>query len=318
MRPVSLPEIAYGATSVRPHWSDLPLTVRAAIDDRLGSPVATATTAGGGFTRAFASVVETTTGERAFLKAAPLHDPNSDAYAREATVTSTLPIEVRAPRPRWTLVTEGYFVLCLEAIDGQVPALPWKPEDLRATLSAWHRSAAALQNPPRDLRLPPLDHLVRTELSHWSEIFARRAPLPPSPPWVPARLETLAALEQRLPDLVKGPGMLHGDLRIDNTLIDAYGEAWLCDWTWPATGQPWFDAVTLLITAYASGLDTDRLLEPWDAPPEGIDGALAAMSGYWLTRAASGPSSASPHSRQHQRFSGRQALAWLAERRGWS
>jgi hypothetical protein len=76
--------------------------------------------------------------------------------------------------------------------------------------------------------------------------------------------------------------------------------------------------VTLLVTAYASGLDVDAALEPWQPPEDGVDGALAALGGYWLTRAASGPSSASPHSRQHQRFSGEQALAWLAERRGWA
>jgi hypothetical protein len=75
--------------------------------------------------------------------------------------------------------------------------------------------------------------------------------------------------------------------------------------------------VTLLVTAYASGLDADALLAPWGAPAAGVDGALAALSGYWLVRAASGPTSASPHSRQHHRFSGTQALAWLAERRGW-
>ena len=321
MRAVSLPAVAYGATAVRPDWWDLPTALREAISARLGAPVTGAISAGGGFTRAFAALLTTATGDRAFVKAAPLAEPTADWYAREAAITAALPEQVPAARPRWTLVAEGHFVLCLDAVAGHVPALPWAPGDLTAALKAWETSAAALNRPADELLsigLPRLGDIVRDELSWWSEIEAGRAPLPPAPEWVPDHLGELAALEKKLPELVAGPGMLHGDLRVDNVLIDGYGEAWLCDWTWPCLGAPWFDTVTLLVTAYASGLDADAALAPWQAPAEGIDGALAAMGGYWLTRAAGGPSSASPHSRQHQSFSGQQALAWLADRRGWT
>jgi hypothetical protein len=40
MRPVSLPPIGYGATAVRPGWSDLPGPVRAAISARLAFDLA--------------------------------------------------------------------------------------------------------------------------------------------------------------------------------------------------------------------------------------------------------------------------------------
>lgn len=321
MRTVSLPEVAYGVTAVRPGWLELPQPVRAAIEARLGAPVDNATSAGGGFTRAFAAVLSTAAGDRAFVKAAPVTDPTADWYAREATVTAALPVEVPAARPRWTMVAHGWFVLCLEAVDGHVPELPWAPAELDAAVAAWAVSAAALAEPPAELYtigLPPLPEILRAEMSWWSEIAHDREPLPPVPAWVPARVAELAALEHALPALAAGPGMLHGDLRVDNVLIDRSGAARLCDWTWPCLGAPWFDAVTLLISAYASGLDADALLESWPAPPGGIDGALAALGGYWLVRAAAVPSSASPHSRQHQRFSGTQALAWLAARRGWA
>lgn len=321
MRAISLPEVAYGATAVRPDWDDLPAALREAIGARLGAPITAVSSAGGGFTRAFAAVVTTARGDRAFVKAAALAEPIADWYAREAAITSALPPEVPAARPRWTLVAADHLALCLEAIDGHVPTLPWTPAALSAALRAWQASATALSRPSAELLrlgLPRLSEIVRDELSWWSEIAAGRAPLPPAPAWVPARLSELAALEQNLPELVAGPGMLHGDLRVDNIILDRYGEARICDWTWPCLGAPWFDTVTLLVTAYASGLDVDAALAPWHAPRAGVDGALAALGGYWLTRAAGGPSSASPHSRQHQRFSGQQALAWLAERRGWA
>jgi hypothetical protein len=337
MREVALPDVPYDSTAVRPNWSDLPAALRTAIARRLGAPVVRATSAGGGFTRAFAAVLTTDTGGRVFVKAAPARDPVAEWYAREHAITAALPAGVRAARPRWTLSEAGYFVLCLDAVDGRTPSLPWSRTDLNAALAAWSTAASALATPPPELSaatprptagapsappstgLPALPEIVRDHLSWWSGIATGHVPPPPDlPPWLPGRLPELAALERALPDLVAGPGMLHGDLRIDNVLIDAQGDAWLCDWTWPCLGAPWFDTVTLLVSAYASGLDVDRLLMPWSAPAAGVDGVLAAMSGYWLVQAAGPPSSASPHSGQHHRFSGTQALAWLAERRGWA
>ncbi|MCM4080580.1 phosphotransferase family protein [Paractinoplanes hotanensis] len=322
MRTISLPDVPYGSTAVRPGWSDLPESLREAVAARLDGPVVTVKPAGGGFTRAFAALVTTADGVTGFVKAAPRPDPTSDWYAREAFITSRLPAAVAAPRPLWTMVESDHFVLCLEPVDGHVPALPWSQPELRAALSAWSTAAEALAVPSRDLLeagVPALADIVRGEMSWWTEIAAGREPMPRTAHGTvaPTRLAHLARLEQELPALVAGDALMHGDLRVDNVLIDRAGHALLCDWTWPCLGAPWFDTVTLLVTAFASGLDADGYLANWNAPAEGVDGALAALAGYWLVRADGGPSSASPHSRQHQRFSGEQALAWLADRRGW-
>jgi hypothetical protein len=299
-----LPEVPYGATAVRPNWPDLPESVREAISVRLGGPVVAARSAGGGFTRAFAAVVEIKGGSRAFIKAAPLREPISQWYARESSITAALPPVVAAARPRWTMTHSDYFVLCLDCVDGVVPSLPWAPHELEAAVAAWTTAASALANPPL-AGLPRLSDIVSREMSVWATGTLRSD-----------HLSELVALERLLPDAVTGTGMLHGDLRIDNVLIDRSGKAWICDWTWPCLGAPWFDTVTLLVSAYASGAEVNHFLA--GVPAEGIDAALAGLSGYWLARASGPPSNASPHSRQHQAYSGRAALSWLAARRGWS
>ncbi|MDG4764830.1 phosphotransferase [Solwaraspora sp. WMMD406] len=358
-----MPDIRYDATAVRPTWADLPADLRTAISGRLGSPVNWATSTGGGFTRGFAGVLTTKAGDRVFVKAASLVEQRhlSDWYAREAALTAELPPGVPVARPRWTLTTAGYFVLCLDAIDGRIPALPWVDAELNAALAAWSRTAEALRRPPDGLTaigLPRLADLARADLAWWQEIAAGREPVPPAlvgratnaaaKPTVAAdttaggpavrgtaadgrlaggtaadgRLAELARLEAALPDLVVDDAVIHGDLRLDNVLIDRAGAAWICDWTWLCRGPAWFDTVTLLVTAYASGVDADALFAAHPtsahAPTGALDAALAALSGYWLTRAAADPTGASPHARAHQQFSGETSLAWLAARRGWS
>ncbi|MFY1636983.1 phosphotransferase family protein [Solwaraspora sp. WMMB335] len=345
MATVRLPAIQYDATAVRPTWADLPTELRSAIAGRLGSPVTWATSAGGGFTRGFAAVLTTAAGERVFVKAASLVEQRhlSDWYAREAALTAELPVGVPAARPRWTLTTAGYFVLCLDAVDGRVPALPWVPGELDAALAAWASAAQALRRAPDGLvglGLPQLADLARADLAWWQEIALGREPAPSwatagvadgtgGPQVSPGRhgglsrrqLADLAGLEAALPELVRDSGVIHGDLRLDNVLVDRAGMGWICDWTWVCHGPAWFDTASLLVTAYASGLDADALFTAHptgaQAPAGGLDAALAALSGYWLTRSAAGPTGASPHARAHQRFSGETALAWLAARRGW-
>ena len=336
----------YGSTAVRPAWPDLPAPLRAAIEARLGAEVAAATTAGGGFTSGFAAVVSTSAGHRAFVKAAPAGTPQAGWYAREAAITAALPTGVPAPRLRWADTAAGHVILCLDAVDGDVPALPWRPADLTAALTAWADAAELLRDPPPALLavgVPALADLARDALSWWTEIAAGREPLPdlsrdtphqlthaaagrPPLPRLPddrlaavarTRVGELGALERKLWSY-RDDRVTHGDLRVDNIVLDGAGKAWLCDWTWPCRGPAWFDTASLLVTARASGLDADALFAAHPtaagAPPNALDAALAALSGHWLVQAAA------PHSAGaglHHAFSGREALAWLAARRGW-
>lgn len=315
----------YDATAERPDWAELPKELRAAITDRLGGPVRGARTARGGFTRGFAGVLELPD-EQVFVKAAHIgEEPHlADWYAHEARVVQRLPYGIPAPRPRWVSTLAGYVVLCLDAVDGRLPRLPWVREELSATLDAYARVAEALRDPPPalvELGLPGLADLARSGLSWWQEIAAGREQPPPGLHLCPDRLAALAALEARLPTYADVPSLIHCDLRLDNVLLDRAGRAWMCDWTWLCHGPAWFDLAGLLVTAYASGLDADRIFSAHPAaagaPPDALEVSLAALSGHLLTGADTDPFTASRHLRQHQRWSGSMALRWLGERRGW-
>ncbi|WP_244317017.1 phosphotransferase family protein [Micromonospora terminaliae] len=326
MRAISLPPVPYEATALRPGWAELPAGLRDALAARLGGAPVTVRPAGAGFTRGFAAVLHGPAGEPVFVKAAPLAEQRHlvDWYAHEAAVLARLPAGLPVPRPRWALTEAGWYALALDAVDGHTPRLPWEPAELHAALTAYAEVAAALATPPAELvalGLPRLGDLAREDILWWGEVVAGCEPAPALPPWAP--LPELAALESRLPGYADAaPGLAHCDLRVDNLLLDTAGRAWICDWNWLCHGPAWFDLVTLLITGYASGLDADTAFgghpAAAGAPADALDVTLAALSGYFLTSAAAGPSTASPHIRAHQRWSGEQALAWLAARQGWA
>ncbi|MEU4570073.1 phosphotransferase [Micromonospora sp. NPDC023956] len=329
MREVSLPPVSYAVTAERPSWEELPAGLRGAVSARLGVPVRSVRVMSAGFTRGFAGVLETADGGRVFVKAASRSDqPDLAAwYAREVAVLDRLPTGLPVPRPRWTLDAAGWFAVGLTAVDGRVPELPWSAADLGATLAGYAEIAAALATAPADLLavgLPRLADLAWEDLTWWREVATGREPRPGPAPTVggwETILPELVRLESLLPGYALTDGLAHGDLRLDNVLIDRSGRAWFCDWTWLCRGPAWFDLAGLLITAYGSGLDADALFAGHPvaagAPPDALDAALAALSGYYLTGANAAPGTASAQVRAHRLFSGGLALDWLADRRGW-
>lgn len=328
MSDLTLPPVAYHLTAHRPGWAQLPAELRAAVDDRLGSPVIHATGTGAGFTQGFASLLSTADGRRHFVKAAPHGTPMTSWYEREARLTALLPAGVPSARVRWAENLADHFVLCLEPITGaRVPSLPWQPAELDAALDAQARAALALTDPPADLLaadLKPFGSVLDSTLSSWRLIVAGERTLSTdAPSWLADRLPELAALETGFDAATRhARTLLHCDLRLDNIVLDDTGRAWICDWSFLGTGPAWFDTLTLLLSAEGGGLPVDALFaaHPTAAGLESaaLDTGLAAVLGYYLHASAQDPVPGSPAIRGHQRYYGQLALRWLSRRQHWN
>lgn len=317
MTPLLLPAVPYDRTARRPAWADLPAAFRAALQARLGSEVVAAKVNRCGFTPGFAAALTLGNGEQHFVKALPAGSELAHWYDREAKVTAALPAGVPTARLRWHGELAGHVVLCCAAIPGaRTPSLPWPPAQLAACLDALATAARALTEPgPQLLALQPesFGALLDTALRNW-----RRAEIAGHP-----YAGDLAALEQHFDNLTRhSTALIHCDLRLDNLAIDADGRAWICDWSFLQHGPPWFDLLTLLLSAEAGGHDVDALFfaHPLSAglSPLALDCGLAAMLGYYRHSGAEPEIDTSPYLRAHQRYYGELTWRWLSRRQGWA
>jgi aminoglycoside phosphotransferase (APT) family kinase protein len=315
--------IPYTETAQRPDWEQLPETLRTAIAERLGGEIASARVARSGFTQGFAAVLTTVAGFRAFVKAAPLTLEIAQWYATEAQITAALPHGVPAPRVHWTAELAGYYVICLDAVDGaRMPDLPWRYADLTAALDAYAQAAALLTPaPPALAEYVPDSFRARMDgtLGRWALVAHGDQQLPE--PSLADNLSELISLEQRLLDYGDSmTGVMHCDLRADNVILDTAGMAWICDWNHLCRGPAWIDLVSLLISAVPDH-DVDRLFAEHPAaayaPDDALDATLAGLAGYYLTQATRPEIPTSPYVRTHQRHYGELAIDWLARRRNW-
>ena len=315
---------------MRPRWPTCPPALRAAVAARLGAPGGRRPGRRRGLhPRLRRRARRPPTVGRAFVKAAPAAEQPHlvDWYAREAAILDRLPAGLPAPRPRWTLAAAGWFALVPRRRRRAHPACPGCPPSWTPPSPGTPQVAAALADPPAELTalgLPRLADLARADILWWGEVAAGREPTPAAARRRPAAgCAELVALESRLPGYAAAAtGLIHGDLRVDNVLIDPDGRAWFCDWTWLCSRaglvRPGRPAAHRVRQRAGRGRDSSPLTRrPPARPPDALDATLAALAGYYLTGAAAAPPTASPHLPAHQRWSGEQSLDWLARRQGW-
>ena len=313
-------EVPHGQTAQRLRFADLPGVVRQLIEERLGAAVVSEKSQGSGFTPGMASRLQLDSGAAAFVKAASSdHEwPVAHSYREEIRKLSLLPRDVPAPRLRWHSDDGTWVVLCFDDVAGRPPRRPWQTDELTRVLDTLAGMATALTPAPAGQGLPTVADELAEEPARWSRL---RHELP-IVDVLAAHLDEAEQLAWAALEATAGETLVHLDLRDDNVIIGDDGKVWICDWNWPAVGARWIDLVTVLISAYGDGHDSDALLSGHpvgqQADRGAVDALLSLLYGYFVTAANDPVPPWSPYIRIHQRWYADATLRWLAQRQGWS
>jgi aminoglycoside phosphotransferase (APT) family kinase protein len=304
-------------TSGRLQWTDVPLPLRARLEDALGAPVTDTVTPAGGFGHQLAAALRLAGGRRVFVKAAPDDDPLTAANVHEAAVLDALPSGVAAPELLGIHRAADWTAVVIAHLDGPHPDLSpasgdagqtWARLDKLTSSPAPAPYAAAVSTTPS----------TAAALHGWDELLSD----PPADlaPAARDRLPQLVELEAAWPALARGNRIVHGDLRADNMVRDRHLGVTFVDWAHATTGPACIDAASLapqLVLAGHAPVDIARLLRDHPATassPETTTAFLAALTGHWHRNARRPAPLGAPGLRAYQHRAAAAGLAILGHR----
>jgi aminoglycoside phosphotransferase len=300
----------------------LPLIVRTAVEEHLGSQVVTAANARGGFTPGLASTLALADGRRLFAKAisATLSEVGMNQYRREAANIPRLPPSVPSPRLLWHYDDGEWVVLLLSMVDGHPPAQPWLTSELEQVLSSIADLSALLTPAPFiDGRLVDVQ---AGDFTGWRDLQAAwpgsASGLASYGPWVTHRRDVLAELESTWQTVADGDSLLHGDLRADNLLLTDDGVVFV-DWSDTCVGAGWVDLVLMLPSiAMQGGPMPEQIVRQHpltrDLDAHVVDVMAATVAGFFVARSLMPAPPGLPTIRAFQRAQGVEAVRWLRAR----
>ncbi len=290
----------------------------------MGSHVVAAATQPGGFSPGAAARLVLADGRRVFAKAVgPEPNPESPGlYRDEARIAGKLPAAAPAPRLLESFEQDGWVLLLFEHIDGAMPAEPWRAGELARVLDAVTDLAEALTPAPAGVGAPSTAERMGAEFRGWRSLAgASPGHLAGLDPWAARHLPRLAGLEAGWEQAAAGGSLVHGDLRADNLLLTA-DRVYVVDWPWASIAQPWVDLLGMLPSiAMQGGPPPEQifLAHPVTraADPDAATAVLAAVAGYFVSRARQPAPPGLPTLRAFQHAQGQVALSWLRQRTGW-
>lgn len=315
------------AQGVRLGWHEVPASVRAQVEARLGSRIVEVHSQAGGFSPGVAARVRTDAGQRIFLKAAgPLPNPDTAHFhRREARVAAALPTDAPVPRFHWAIddVATGWVVLAFDSIDGHQPAQPWREDELRRVMAALSELSTFLTPSPLSAaEVGTACEALDTHICGWRALLNDPAEIRAGlDDWARRHLDKLAALEAKAGTAAAGDTLLHFDLRADNMLLTE-DRVWIVDWPHVRVGAAWVDLVFFAPSvAMAGGMQPEELLA--HHPPSRITDAdtlnagIAAVAGFFVRQSLLPVPPGLPTLRAFQAAQGVVACQWLAQRLGW-
>lgn len=306
-------------TATRPEWRELPPRVRDDVERRLGMRVARAVSQAGGFSPGLAVRVAGDGGRRAFVKAIAKRFPASlPFYRKEAFVAARLPPSVPTPALLFCDEYDEWIVLAFEDVDGRMPALPWRREEVALILGAIRELSEAG------------DPCPVAGVGAWGgdlEAWPGWRVVPGSPaadrlaPEARRRLDELVELEAAYPEAGRGDVLLHADLRVDNILLTG-DRVRFVDWACAARGAAWIDVMAFCLNAAVHGLDDPdgvfrRHPLAAGAPPEALRSLLAAVAGRMVVLSSQPAIAGLPALRGFQALAATAAWGWLAAVSRW-
>lgn len=302
-------------------WAAVPATVKAAVAEVLGSPVATARSMPGGFSPGSADRVVTEGGRRAFVKtaSAELNSRSVEIHRREATMAASLPASAHAPRLVGFVDHGDWVAVVLEDVEGRHPQLPWLAAEIGAVLDALHDLVRDRVDDEFDG--PALEDAASDEFGGWRRLLPKPVPLEPGPAeWIAPRLPALIEASEAAVADIAGSRLVHRDVRADNILIRPDDRVVLVDWPWAARGAGWYDALSLLVNVrlYDRTADVEGVIATHpvfsDMDPDAATRVLTAFAGFFIEASTQEPIPALPTLRRFQLDQGVATLEWLRER----
>ena len=310
---------------VRLEWDAVPLHVRHAVGEALGSPVTSAVNQPGGFSPGVAARARLEDGRRCFIKSvSSAQNPQSpDLHRREAEVSGSLPPGLPVPRLLSVLDDGDWVTLVFEEIDGRPPSEPWTMSALARTFVALD-ALAAKTTPCPVPALPTFAQRHHLAFAGFRSLAADRGDRPDRlDGWTRRHLDRLAELEAGWTAAVAvGDGLLHSDLRADNLLVTNDGDVVIVDWPHACRGPGWVDKACMLPSVALGGGPTPAEVDEALAPFRTVDDdaltlLLAALCGYFTRQGLEPDPPGLPTVRPFQRAQGDVSRAWLRTRLRW-
>lgn len=300
----------------RLQWRNLPETVRAAVAQLLGAQVLAARSRTGGFSPGSADLLDLDDGRVVFVKSAgvELNQVSVQLHRREARISAALPAGLPTPELLGVVDEGGWVALAFAAVDGAMPAFPWREPDVIEVGRALEL-VAEVDFDNSGLRLPFAADALAEDFGSWARIADR---LPPDLPLGHLRVDRLDRLAQAGAEAIRGRHLVHCDIRADNVLLRPTG-AVIVDWPWACVGANWIDSVLLLINVALGGgpgvaAIASSLPLVAAAPEADVDAFLAGMAGFFLARSLDPPPPGLPTLRRFQRAQADAVLGLLAAR----